>query len=111
MLGQLRGEGVAVVALRQRHDDVRLVGARAPHDVLIGAVAPDRLAFEALRKAAEGPRADVHDRDRLPALVELGRDARAYPSTANDDDPHGVCASSFVSARRHQTAAVELRMT
>ena len=46
-----------------------------------------------------------------PALVELGGDSRSDPAAADDDDPHGVCASSFVSARRHHTGAVELRMT
>ena len=36
---------------------------------------------------------------------------RADATATDDDHPHGVWASSFVSARRHHTGAVELRMT
>ena len=111
VLGELRGQGIAVVALRQRHDDVGLLGAGRAHRVLIGAVAADRLAAERRRQAAEGARGHVDDDDRLPALVELGGDPRSDATAADDDHPHGVCASSFVSARRHHTGAVELRMT
>ena len=111
MLGELRGQRIAVVALRQGHDDVGLLGAGRAHDVLVGAVAADRLATERRRQAAEGARGHVDDDDRLTALVELGGDPRSDAAASDDDHPHGVCASSFVSARRHHTGAVELRMT
>ena len=111
VLRQLRGEGVAVVALGERHDQVGLLGAGGAHDVLVRAAAADGLAAEALGQAREGARVDVDDDDLLTALVELRRDPRSDAAAADDDHPHGVCASSFVSARRHQTGAVELRMT
>ena len=70
-----------------------------------------RLALERWWQAAEGAWVDVDDGDVLAPAVELRGDARSDAAAADDDDPHGVCASSFVSARRHHTGAVELRMT
>ncbi len=111
MLGQLRGQRIAVVALGEGHDDVGLLGPRTAQHVLVGAAATDRLALEGGGQPAEGALAGVDDGDVLATAVELGRDACADAAAADDDGPHEVCASSFVSARRHQTGAVELRIT
>ena len=48
---------------------------------------------------------------KVAALIKLGGNPRSDAAAADDDDPHELLASSFVSARRHQTGAVELRMT
>ena len=66
MLGELRGQGIAVIALGQGHDDVGLLGAGRAHDVLVGAVAADGLAAERRRQAAEGARGHVDDHDVSP---------------------------------------------
>ncbi len=80
-------------------------------DVLVAAAAAHRDAAERRRQAVEGPLVDVDHGHVVAALVELGRGLGSHPPAADDDDPHGVCARSSVSARRHQTGAVELRMT
>jgi hypothetical protein len=98
-------------AFGERHDEIGLVGAGAAHDILVRAVAAHGLATERLRQTLEGASAHIDDGDLLAALIQLGRHARSDASAPDDDDSHVVLASSFVSARRHHTGAVELRMT
>mgnify|MGYP003295004641 CR=1 FL=1 len=60
---------------------------------------------------ANGPRGGVDHGDLLASGIQLGGSAGANATAAHDDDPHDVSASSSVSARRHHTGAVELRIT
>ena len=111
VLGHLGGQRVAVVALGEGHHEVRHLGAGTALDVLGGAVATHRGARERLGQPVEGALVKVDDGDVVTALVELRRGPRTHASAADDDHPHGVLASSSVSTRRHQTGAVELRIT
>ncbi len=111
VLGQLGGQSVAVVALGQRHDDVGLLGAGArmmsSSVPLPRTVSPPKPGGSRLKARGLMSMTVTFS----PRCVELRGDAGSDAAAADDDDPHGVCASSFVSARRHQTGAVELRMT
>ena len=58
---ELGGHDVAVVAFGQGQEDVGALGAGPPEDVLVRAVAADRLAAERGRQAVEGGGRDVED--------------------------------------------------
>lgn len=111
MLAKLRRQSVAVVAFRKRHQEVGKIGSGATQDVLVAAAAAHGDPGKGARQATEGTLVDVDHSYVLAALIQLGGGSSADAPTADDDDPHGVCASSSVSTRRHQTGAVELRIT
>ncbi len=111
MLAELRSHRVAVVALGEGHQQFRLLGPGLSQDVLVGAAAAHGVAAERGRQPVEGARRRVDHGDLLTTGVELGGGPGTDPTAAHDDDPHEFSASSSVSARRHHTGAVELRIT
>ena len=64
------------------------LGAGLAQDVLVGAVAADRLALELPRQAVERPRRGVDDDDLVAAVVECLGQRRADAAAADDHELH-----------------------
>src|SRR5439155_16771336 len=80
-------------------------------DRLIGPAATDGGATELGWQLQKGALVGIDDRDVLATPVQLHGRPGADTSASNDEHPHGVRARSSVSTRRHQTGAMELRIT
>ena len=87
---ELRGEGVAVVALGQREEPVGAVRADPPQHVLVRAVGADRLAREVRLEPVERVGVDVDDRDVVARPGEALGQAGADPAAADDHRSHRV---------------------